>query len=136
MLNFSNLNYLIIFITTIITFGIGAAWYTALFGKTWQKETGLSDKIIDSGNPAVTYGGSFVAFFFLNVFVAMLLKNLAPSDWISGAMIGLAVGLLVNASTLAINNLYQMKTLKLWLIDAGYNVIIMTVAGIIMTVWK
>lgn len=64
MLNFTNLNLLAILITTFITFGIVAAWYTALFGKIWQKETGVTDKQIADGNILLTFGGSFVCYFF------------------------------------------------------------------------
>jgi Protein of unknown function (DUF1761) len=136
MLDFSNLNYLAIFITTLITFGIGAVWYTALFGKVWQKETGLTDKQIAEGSPAKTYGGSFVCFFLLNVFLAALFKDLQPKDWIAGAVTGFQIGILVNLATLSINYLYQYKSFKLWLIDGGYYVLLMVVGGAILAVWK
>jgi hypothetical protein len=35
---------------------------------------------------------------------------------------------------MTINYLYQYKSLKLWLIDGGYQLVIMTVAGAILSV--
>ncbi len=136
MIDFSNLNYIAIFVTTLITFGIGAVWYTALFGKTWQKETGLTDKQIAEGNMLQTYGGSFICFLLLNVFIAALFKDLQPKDWMEGAMVGLQIGFFVNLASIAINYLYQYKSFKLWLIDGVYQVVIMTVAGAILSMWK
>jgi Protein of unknown function (DUF1761) len=136
MFDFSTLNYLAIFVTTIVTFGIGAVWYSALFSKPWQKETGLTDKQIADGDPLKTYGGSFVCFFLLNVFLAAIFNELQPSEWMEGAIIGLQTAVLINIATIAITYLYQYKSLKLWLIDSGYHVVLMTVAGAILAVWN
>jgi hypothetical protein len=136
MLNFYNLNLLAILITTFITFGIGAAWYTFIFGKVWQKETGLTDKQIAEGNMLVTYGGSFICFFLFNLFISALLKNLDPKTWLDGVLIGFQIGFLINITSIAINYLYQYKSVKLWFVDGGYQLIIMTVAGAILSVWK
>jgi hypothetical protein len=134
MLDFSNLNYFAIFITTLLTFGIGAVWYTGLFGKMWQKETGLTDKQISEGNMVQTYGGSFVCFLLLNIFLAAVFKGLVPKNWIQGAITGFEIGLFVNLASMTINYLYQYKSLKLWLIDGGYQLVIMTVAGVVLSV--
>jgi hypothetical protein len=136
MLDFSNLNYLAILITTFITFGIGAIWYSALFAKVWQKETGLTDKQIADGSPLKTYGGSFICFLLINLFIAAIFRDLQPKDWIEAAITGLQVGILVNLANLTINYLYQYKSLKLWLIDGRYCVLVMIVGGAVLSVWK
>jgi anti-sigma-K factor RskA len=39
------------------------------------------------------------------------------------------------ATSAGINYLYQQKSLKLWLIDAGYQVIFLGIFGAIMGAW-
>lgn len=136
MLDVFSLNYFAILVTTVVTFGIGAVWYTVLFGKAWQKETGLTDKQIQEGNMVLTYGGSFVCFLLINVFLASLFKQIQPENWIQGALTGLQAGLLVSLTTLTINYLYQYRSWKLWLIDGGYYVVLMVVGGGILSVWR
>ena len=47
--------YLELFIAALAAFLLGFAWYTALFGKAWQAETGLTSEQAQS-NMALTHG--------------------------------------------------------------------------------
>ena len=40
--------YLIGLVTGIISFFVGCIWYTALFGKVWQRQMGFSDEKVKS----------------------------------------------------------------------------------------
>ena len=51
--------YLEILIGAVAAFLLGFAWYTVLFGKAWQAETGITDDQAKSG-VAMTYGLSFL----------------------------------------------------------------------------
>ena len=37
------MNWLAVVVATVAFFVVGAIWYTALFGKIWQREVGLSE---------------------------------------------------------------------------------------------
>ena len=54
-------NWLAVVLGAVAFFAVGALWYTVLFGKIWQRESGLSEEQIKSGNPAMIFGLCFVA---------------------------------------------------------------------------
>ena len=51
--------YLEIFIAALAAFLLGFLWYTALFGKAWQAETGISDEEAKKGM-GLTHGIAFL----------------------------------------------------------------------------
>ena len=51
--DFASINYLAVLVATVLAFGLGSIWYgKPLFGSAWQREMGLSDEDIQSGNLA------------------------------------------------------------------------------------
>ena len=57
-------NYLVILVSAIISFIIGALWYSLLFGKSWTKLMGFSAKDIEKTKKksmAKTYFIGFIA---------------------------------------------------------------------------
>lgn len=74
--------------------------------------------------------------FLFYLFIEALFKNLEPKNWIEGALLRFQLEFLINIASVAINYLYQCKSVKLWFVDGGYQLIIMTVAGAILSVWK
>ena len=130
------LNWLAVGVSALSAFMIGGLWYGPLFGKAWQSLSGLSDADIQSGHPSKIYGGAFV----LNVIAAFgmgMVLQLHPSpDLASGFNVGLLIGLAFVATTFGINYLFAQKPLRLYLIDAGYMVVLMTVMGSILGVWR
>lgn len=57
----AKLNYLAIFAAAVSMFLVGGLWYSpVLFGKAWQRETGLSDEELKQRNPARVFGPAFV----------------------------------------------------------------------------
>ena len=130
------LNWLAVGVSALSAFMIGGLWYGPLFGKAWQSLSGLSDADIQNGHPGKIYGGAFV----LNVIAAFgmgMVLQLHPSpDLASGFNVGLLIGLAFVATTFGINYLFAQKPLRLYLIDAGYMVVLMTVMGSILGVWR
>ena len=54
-----HLNWLAIIIASLSAFVVGYFWYgPALFGKTWQRENGLSDETLKQSNMALVYGSA------------------------------------------------------------------------------
>jgi hypothetical protein len=139
MLNFTNINIFAVLVSTIICFVIGGAWYAALFAKPYEKEAGLTPEQLKNPNYLKTYGGSFVLMFIMMLGLASIIKGLGisgTSEWLEGAKTGFLVGLTLVISGLGINYLYQYKSLKLFLIDGGYQTLFLTIGAIILTVWS
>jgi hypothetical protein len=130
----SGLNYGAVLVAAVLAFVIGGAWYSpALFGRTWQRETGLSDAQLQAGNPARIFGLSFVlALVAAFVFAIFLGPKPALSQALpAGAMAGIAWV----STSFGINYLFERKSLALFLVNAGYHAVQFTTMGLVLGLW-
>ena len=135
-MSFAALNWLAIVVASLSAFALGSLWYGPVFGKAWQKLSGLSDEDIQNGHPALTYGGAFCLNIFAAFGMAMLLQLHPAPDLVSGLNVGLLIGLAFVATTFGINYLFAQRPLRLYLIDAGYMVVLLVVMGSILGAWR
>lgn len=130
------LNWLAVVVSALSAFVIGGLWYGPLFGKAWQLLSGLSDEDIQQGHPAKIYGGAFVLTLVAAFGIGMILQlHPAPDFWF-GFKVGILIGLAFVATSFGINYLFASKSLRLYLIDAGYMVVLMTIMGSILGAWR
>lgn len=123
------MNWLAVVLATVAFFAVGAIWYTALFGKIWQREVGLSDEQLAGGrNMMLVMGTCFVLEFIVCLTVGHMFDFLEPSDR-SKMMIAVGLALGVMAPAIGITYLYMRKSLKLFLVDAGHFVVGMAAVG-------
>ena len=124
-------NWIAVLGAALAGFVIGGLWYGPLLGKAWQAESGLSDEAMKNGNMARIFGLTFA----LNLIAAFILAHVMatyqhPGLYIS-AMIGFGIGLGFVATSIGVNYLFARKSLKLFLIDAGYWTVVYTAMGAI-----
>jgi hypothetical protein len=134
----ASINYLAILVAALSAFAIGSVWYSPLmFSKAWQNALGLSDKDIKEANMLVIFGTSFLLMLVMAIGLSVLLNALNPNglNWLSGLKNGLYVGLFFIATSYGVNILYQRKSFKLWLIDSGYQVLLLGIMGLIIGAW-
>lgn len=116
------------------SFVLGGLWYSpVLFGKAWQRETGLSDEALAAGNMVRIFGLSLVACLIAS-FVFALFLGPRPSLAL-GLGAGFAAGSGWVASSFGINYLFSRRSLKLFLIDGGYHTLQFTLIGLILALW-
>lgn len=113
---------------------LGGIWYSPLlFAARWVRETGQSEEVLQSGNPALIYGGAFVlsliAAYVFGLFIGPM--GVGPA---TGA--GVAAGLGWVAASYGINYLFERRSFALWLINGGYHVLQFTLFGAILGAWK
>jgi len=125
------MNWLAIILGAVGAFAVGAVWYGPLFGRAWQKEVGLSDEDLKNSNLAMTYGLSFLMFIPLSITLSFIIGAHPTIDWTHAAFHGALMGVMVLSAITGIHYLYQKKSLKLFLIDAGYAILFMAVCGAI-----
>ena len=123
-----SINWIAIVVAAVSAFIVGALWYGPLFGKTWQKLAGLSDKYVQNG-VAKTFGGAFVLTLIMSIVLAFFIGN---NDLSFGLFAGLAAGIGWVATAFGVNYLFEHKSLKFYLINAGYNVVIFALMGAII----
>jgi len=132
------INYLAVVVAGIAAWVLGSLWYSPLlFGKAWQKETGMTDESIQGGNMALIFGTSAVLMIIMAFGISPIIA--AHGDdmaWHHGMFHGLMVGLMFIVPSIGINYLYQRKSIKLFAIDAVYQVLIVVIAGLILGLWR
>jgi hypothetical protein len=123
------LNWLAIVVATLAFFAVGAAWYTALFGKAWQREIALTDEQLAGGrNMMAVFGLCLLLEFVVVLMLGHLFARIQPSDQ-AKMMMAVGFGLAIMSPAIGINYLYQRRSLKLFLIDAGHFVVGMAAVG-------
>lgn len=115
----------------ILGFLVGGLWYGPLFGKAWMAARGFTAESARQGaNMALIFGLTFL----LNLISAAVLSHvfdtyggpgLHLSLLISG---GIALGFIIPA--IGVNYLFSRMTFKLFLIDAGYWLVIYVLMGL------
>jgi hypothetical protein len=130
----SDINWLAVAVASVSAFAIGGLWYSpVLFSKAWQKESKLTDQEIKNSNMVMIFGMTFVLMFIS----AVVLDIFIPRE--ATATVGLVAGLLVGigwvATSMGVNYLFARKSFRLYLIDAGYFVVLFAVMGLILGAW-
>ena len=117
-------------VAALSAFTLGGLWYSpVLFGKTWQREAGLSDERIQAANKGMIFGVSFVLCLIAAVAFSMVIGT-EPSFFMA-LHSGIGVGLAWVATSFGVNYLFEMKSLKLWFINAGYHTLQFTIYGLV-----
>ena len=125
------INWLAVVVAAIAAFGVGAIWYSPLlFTKAWIRESGVDEAAARNATMPVTLGLAFVLVLLATfVFAAFLGPNV---DVGSGALYGFLAGLFWVSGYLGVNYLFERRSLKLFLINGGYNVASFTVMGAVL----
>jgi hypothetical protein len=127
-------NLLAVIAAALATFVLGGLWYSpVLFGKAWQREAGVTDEQMRSSNKALIFGLTFVLSLVAAFVFAMFLGPRPPVNLGLGA--GFSAGLCWVAASFGINYLFEQRSLKLWLINAGYHTLQFTIIGLILALW-
>jgi hypothetical protein len=116
---------------------LGALWYSPiLFSKSWQKEVGLSDEAIAKGNMPVIFGLSLLCMIGMSFGLSFIIGAHPEIAWTHGFFHGCMAGLWFCATSIGINYLYGRRSVKLFFIDAVYQILLLGVSGAIMAAMK
>ena len=128
------ISYWAILVAAVSSFIVGALWYAPfLFGKAWQAAARLTDESMKNANMGRTFGLSFVLSLIISIGMAMFFGD--EVDLQMGAMYGMMTAVFFVIPSLGVNDLFEQRPLKLWLINAGYNLVTYMVIGAILGVW-
>ena len=129
-----SINYLAVLVAALSAFLVGGLWYSALFSKAWMKENGFNEETLKKGNMGIIFGGSFALSFIISFTLVLFLGP--ERNAVMGASAGLMAGFFWVAAGMGITYLFERKSLKLFLINAGYHVITFTLMGLILGMWR
>lgn len=127
------ISWIAVIAATVASFIVGGLWYSPLlFAKAWQVEASLTDEQIKNANMGMTFAGAFFLMFLASLVFAMFL---GPDPSLAfGSAAGFAAGLFWVATSFGVNYLFEQRSLKLWLINGGFNVVTFTVIGAVLGV--
>jgi len=131
--SFSEINWLAVVACTILSFVLGALWHSVLFKKSWSADSGSKYNANNHGNPAVIFGLSAVLHVIAIVGLAMLIGN--ASSALHGLIVGLFVGVVWISTAIGVTYIFVGRTLRLFLIDAGFYVVFLSLSGLILGMW-
>jgi hypothetical protein len=129
-----HVNWLAVLAAAAASFVLGGLWYSALFAKPWQAAAGVSDEQMRGGNKALMFGGAFVLSLVEAAVFAMFLGP-HPSPAL-GVGAGFAAGLCWVTAAFGINYIFERRSLRLFLINGGYNTLQFTAIGAILGFWR
>jgi hypothetical protein len=129
------LNYWAILVAAASTFLIGGIWYSpAVFGKIWMQENGFTEEGMKNSNMAKIFGLTFLLALIAAINLAMFM---GPEDKPAmGALWGFLAGFGWVATFIGTHYLFERKSFRLFLINAGYSIVSLTVMGVIIAAWK
>ena len=126
------INFLAVLLAALTAFFLGYLWYSVIFAKTWQRLIGM--KTHDGKVQTPNLGRLLIGSFILELFMAFnLAAFIGPkADAMFGLAAGLAAGLGWIALAFGVNYMFEGKSFKLWCINAGYNIVVFAVMGLII----
>ncbi len=156
-------NVLAIIVAAIVPLVLGFLWYNpALFGNVWMRESGMTEEKMKSSNMAVIFGVSLLLSILLSFFTQFLvihqtgalgmvgadLEAAKPSfeafmadygtahrSFGHGALHGAFAGIFLVLPIMGTNGLFERKSWKHILINAGYWTLALTIMGSILCGW-
>ena len=99
-----------------------------------MKETGLTDEALRRRNMGLVFGSSFVLSLIIALNLAAFLAG--PPNLVWGLAAGALAGFGWVATGMGITYLFEARSFRLFLVNAGYHAVTFTVMGGILGVWK
>lgn len=130
-----HINYLAVLVAAIANYAIATIWYAAIFGKKWQKLTGITDMKPAPMNIVLVFIGSLFLSYVLDHAIIFGNAYLQMSGIAGGLMCGFFNWIGFIAPVTLSTKLYEKKPWGLWLMDNAFWLISLLVMGMILSCW-
>ena len=132
----SGIRILAIVVAAVVYFFIGAIWY-GQFSVAWLAGIGRTMAELEAENPgARPYVVGFGSVLVACATLGWLIARTGTSGWAGGAKLGAVVALGLVGAQLALNYGFESRSASLWLINTGYAVVGLAIAGGIIGAWS
>jgi hypothetical protein len=133
------INHVAVIVTAIVGMVIGALWYSkALFGSTWMKLTGMTDKKLkemQKKGMTKSYVLGFVSLLVMSYILAYFLKLFDANTMGEGVATGFLIWLGFVATVMLNSVLWEGKPFKLYFINALHYLVALVIMGVILVAW-
>jgi len=129
-----DINYIAVVLATISTFIVGSIWYSmGVFGKTWAKELGLTQKQLNDKDAAMrAMMHSAVASFITAVVLAALMYATGTDELAEGALFGAVVGFGIAMTSAVTHDVFSRVSATLTRIHGLHDIVKFAVMGAII----
>jgi len=128
-------NFAAIFVAALLSFALGGLWYSPLlFARAWMNEAGLSEQKTRDAPMGRIFGLAGLASLVMAFNLAAFIGPKASLGF--GLFAGAAAAIGWVAMSLGVIYLFEQRSLKLWLINSGYQMLAYTLMGGVLGVWK
>jgi uncharacterized membrane protein len=130
---FTEINWLAVAAVNILSFILGALWHSVLFKKGWSEDSNSIYNSENHGNPAKIFGLAGLAHLVAVIALALFIGS--SSTAVEGLLKGFLVSIVWVSTSIGVTYLFVGRTFRLFLIDAGFYVVFLSLAGLILGVW-
>jgi len=129
----TSVNLLAVLVAGIASFILGGIWYAKpVFGKQWMKFSGVK---MGGKNPTKAMAIGFLATLVMSYILAHFIKYTQSTTVLDGMIGGFWIWLGFVATTTLYSVIYEGKSLKLYVLNNGYNLLSLLLMGAILAVW-
>ena len=135
----ANVNILAVLVAAIVTFVLGAFWYSPLlFAKQWMQAQGYTPEKLEAmkkQGSTRSYLVSLLCYLVMAYVVALLASYTNSTSVAQGLWLGFLAWLGFAATIGLTANMFSDKPIAAWVIDAGYQLAYLLIMGAVLSVW-
>jgi hypothetical protein len=129
-----DINYVAVVVAALVPMFLGALWYsTALFARPWMRAVDRTQQELKGAQ--LGYVISALGALLMSYALARIDRWAEVDDLWNGGLVGLLVWVGFVATVLAVTTYFSGRSLKLWLINAGYQLVALVLVGAIHGAW-
>lgn len=127
-------NWLAVLVSAVVFMVVGALWYGPLFQKSWMRLSGMTE---ESARQGATQ--AYITMFFVaavtSIVLAVFVKTLNATTFVDGMIVGFFLWLGFQATVMLNSVIFEKKPFALYCLNAGYNLIVIVIAGGLIAIW-
>ena len=135
-----SVRWLHVVVAALATFLLGGLWYTALFGKLWQRLHGYSDEKLEEMRklhpPPVFFGVMLFSYLLLALVCELCFRALAIDTALEGAQFGFLLWLGVAFAIGLTAWIASDKPFGACALDLAYQLAFLVMTGAILAGWR
>jgi len=129
-----DVNFVAVVVAAIVSIFLGALWYSpALFARPWMQAVGRTEE--ELGGMGFGYVISGIGALLSSYALARIDRWAEVDTLWNGGLVGLLAWLGFVAPVLAVTTYFGGRPVKLWWINAGYQLLALVVLGAINGAW-
>jgi hypothetical protein len=132
-ISFSGINWPAVLVIIVLSFILGAFWHSVLFKKGWSEDSKSIYNGENHGNPFAIFGLSALLHIIAIIGLALFIGNNSTAS--TGLLKGFIISTVWVSTSIGVTYLFVGRTFRLFLIDAGFYVVFLSLAGLILGAW-